>query len=182
MSTNQIWLIGFMATGKSRIVRPLATALDWQALDLDVLIAQRAGEDIPKIFRTGGEAAFRELEAQIISEISERPNIVVATGGGSVLAEANRAAMRRRGFVVALDARPETIAARIADSGKHVSDRPLLAGEDRLARIIEMKSERQPLYAQADFIIQTDDMTADQVTHQILTAFRERSAVAGGAA
>ncbi len=182
MNYEQIWIIGFMATGKSRTARPLAVALGWDCLDLDKLIEERAGEDIPKIFRTGGEAAFRELERQVVEEIADRTSTVIATGGGTVLAESNRAAMRKRGFVVALDARPDTIAARIADSGTHVSDRPLLQGEDRLARIVQMKSERQPLYAQADFIIQTDEMTPDQVTHQILTAFRERSAVAGGAA
>ncbi len=179
---TQIWLIGFMATGKSRIARPLAAALDWQCLDLDRLIEERAGEEIPKIFGSGGEAAFRELELQIVDEIADKPNIVVATGGGTVLAEANRSAMRKKGFIVALDARPETIAARIADSGMRLSDRPLLAGEDVMGRIIGLKSDRQPLYSQADFIIQTDDMTPDQVTHQILTAFRERSAVAGGTA
>jgi shikimate kinase len=180
MDYTQIWLIGFMATGKSRTARPLAVALDWQSLDMDTLIEERAGESIPKIFGKGGEAAFRELERQIVEEIAERDGIVVATGGGTVLAETNRAAMRKRGFVVCLDARTETLAARIADSGRHVSDRPLLSGENPVDRIIELKNERQPLYAQADFIIQTDDMSPDQVTHQILTAFRERSAVAGG--
>jgi shikimate kinase len=181
MNYTQIWLTGFMATGKSRVARPLAAALDWECVDLDRLIEERAGEEIPKIFRTGGEAAFRELEAQTVEEVAGKQNVVVATGGGSVLLESNRAAMRRKGFLVSLEARPETIAARIADSGTRVSDRPLL-GDDPKARIVELKAERQALYNQADFIIQTDDLTPDQVTHQILTAFRERSAVAGGTA
>jgi shikimate kinase len=182
MSYEQIWLIGFMATGKSRTARPLATALDWEAMDLDTLVEQEAGEKIPDIFRHGGEAAFRTIESRVVERLAGTPGIVVATGGGTVLAESNRTAMRRRGFVACLDARPETIAARIADSGRRVSDRPLLGGGDPTAKIIELKNERQPLYAQADFIIQTDDMSPDQVTHQILLAFRERSAVAGGTA
>lgn len=176
---TQIWLIGFMATGKSRTARPLAAALDWQWLDLDRIIEERAGESIAQIFRTGGEAAFRALEAQVVEETAGKSNIVVATGGGAVLLESNRMAMRKNGFIVALDARPETIAAR---SKTDVSDRPLLPDDDPFARIIELKAERQALYNQADFIIQTDDMTPDQVTHQILSAFRERSAVAGGTA
>ena len=81
-----------------------------------------------------------------------------------------------------LSARAETIASRIADSGDRVSDRPLLSGHEPHTRIMQLLSERQPLYAQADFIIQTDDLTPDQVTHQVLLAFRERMAVAGGTA
>jgi len=179
---DQIWLTGFMATGKSRVARPLAAALDWLALDLDTLIEEQAHDSVPGIFRTGGEAAFRILESQAVERVAAMANVVVATGGGAVIADANRAAMRRRGFVVCLDARPDTIAARIAESGAGISERPLLQGGDVLATITELKAARQHLYAQADFIIQTDDLTPDQVTHQVLLAFRERSAVARGTA
>jgi shikimate kinase len=108
-------------------------------------------------------------------------NVVVATGGGSVLSEVNREAMRARGFVVCLDARVQTIADRLLTSDAHVSERPLLAGPDPLASITKLKAEREALYRQADFIIQTDEMTPDQVTHQVLLAFREQTAVPGGA-
>lgn len=166
-----------MGTGKSRISRPLAAALDWTALDIDKLILARAGQTIQEIFASGGEAAFRAIESEIIEETSGLAHVVVATGGGSVLAEANRNAMSKRGFVVCLEARPETILSRITISGDgQVSDRPLLAGPDPLSRIVSLKAERQPLYALADFIIQTDDLTADQVTHQVLTAYRESAA------
>ncbi|HEY8173918.1 MAG TPA: shikimate kinase [Dehalococcoidia bacterium] len=180
---DQIWLVGFMGTGKSRLSRPLATALDWDVLDVDHMIELEAGDDIAGIFRSGGEAAFRVLESQAVERAAQRSNVVIATGGGTVLADANRAAMRERGFIVCLDARPETIAARLMHSESHISERPLLAGSDPLAKIIALKSERQSLYAQADFIIQTDDLTPDQVTHQVLTAYREQSTpVAGGSA
>jgi shikimate kinase len=183
MQYEQIWLIGFMGTGKSRTVRALAAALDWTPLDLDTLIEQEAGEGIPDIFTKGGEAAFRVLESQIVERIAGERRVVIATGGGTILSDTNRSLMKQQGFVACLDARPETIAARIADSGDRVSDRPLLAGHEPHVRIAELMAERAPLYAQtADFIIQTDDMTPDQVTHQILLAFRERAAVAGGAA
>lgn len=180
---DQIWLTGFMGTGKSRIARPLATALDWQALDIDTLIEQEAADSIAGIFKSGGEAAFRVLEAEAIERAATMHNVVVATGGGSVMAASNREHMRRLGFIVCLDARPETIAGRIMTSSAHVSERPLLEGGDPLERITALKTERQSLYAQADFIIQTDDLTPDQVTHQVLTAYREHTqAVAGGAA
>lgn len=182
MNYEQIWLTGFMATGKTRIVRPLAAALDWQAVDIDTLIEEQAGDTAASIFRSGGEGAFRAIESEVVERVAGMHNVVVAAGGGSVLAESNRAAMRRKGFVVCLDARTETIAARVQDSAVHISERPLLAGGNPLAKIIELKAAREPLYAQADFIIQTDDLTPDQVTHQVLLAFRERSAVAGGTA
>jgi shikimate kinase len=182
MNYGQIWLIGFSGTGKSRLVRALAAALDWDAVDLDKLIEQRAGDTIPAIFRQRSEAGFRALESQVLEEVAQRTSIVVATGGGAVLAENNREAMHRHGFVACLDARPETIFERLQKAGVEASERPLLQGGDPIAKIIEIKSARQPLYAQADFIIQTDDMTPDQVTHQILLAFRERTAVAGSTA
>ena len=115
---DQIWLTGFMGSGKSRLCRPLAAALGWEPLDIDALIEQRAGDTVPAIFERGGEAAFRVLESEVITGIAGRERIVVATGGGSILAEANRDAMRERGFVVCLEARPDTIAAA------HPPDRP----------------------------------------------------------
>ncbi len=174
---DQIWLTGFMATGKSRIMRPLAAALDWRALDVDTLIEEQAGEPVRAIFDRGGEAAFRAIEAQVIARIANDDHIVVATGGGTVLTEANREAMHRRGFVVCLDAQPGTILRRVQGSEAHVSDRPLLAAGDPLARIIELKAARDPLYREADFILATDELSPDQCTHQILTAFRERTEV-----
>jgi shikimate kinase len=121
------------------------------------------------------------METAVIERVAQMSGIVVATGGGSVLSEINREAMRRRGFIVCLDARIETINERILSSDAHVSDRPLLSGDDPLLKIRTLKAEREALYRQADFIIQTDDMTPDQVTHQILLAYREHEAVPGNA-
>ncbi len=180
---DQIWLIGFSGTGKSRLARPIAAALDWKPVDIDAMIEEQTGDTIPAIFRKGGEGAFRTVEAEIVERVAEMHNVVVATGGGAVLLESSREAMRRSGFIVALDARPETILYRIEESRGHISDRPLLEGDDPLSKIIDLKAARQPLYADADFILQTDDLTPDQCTHQVLLAFRERQgqAVAGGA-
>ena len=182
MNYEQVWLIGFSGTGKSRLVRALAAALDWDAVDLDKLIEERAADTIPAIFRGRGEAGFRALESELLEEVAQRSRVVIATGGGAVLAASNREAMRRRGFIACLDARPETILERLQKSGGDASERPLLQGGDALGRIVELKAARQALYRQADFIIQTDDMTPDQVTHQVLLAFRERTAVAGSTA
>jgi shikimate kinase len=90
--------------------------------------------------------------------------------------------MRKDSLVIALDARPETILARINDSGGHISERPLLAGAgDPLARIQELKAERDEIYRDADLFIETDELTPDAITHEILTAYRERTALAGTA-
>ena len=172
---KRIWLTGFMGTGKSRIARPLAAALDWEAVDVDALIEREAHDRIAHIFKAGGEGAFRALEGQTIERIAGMDHVVVATGGGAVLSATNREAMRRDGFIVCLDARAETIAGRILDSAEHVSERPLLSGADPLARIRELKAEREELYRQADLIVETDDLTPDQVTHTILVAYRERT-------
>ncbi len=177
MAYEQIWLTGFMGTGKTRIARPLAAALDWRALDIDDLIEEEAGERVRDIFAHGGEAAFRIIESRVIARVAEMEHVVVATGGGSILAPGNRLQMKQRGFIVCLDAQPETIAARLRDSGRHESERPLLAGDNPLARIVELKSARQALYEEADLVIATDTLTPDQVTHAILTAYRERTAV-----
>ena len=183
MRYEQIWLVGFSGTGKSRIARPLAAALNWAAVDLDKLIEETSGQTIQQIFKSGGEAAFRVMESTALEDVAKTADVVVATGGGSILAESNREAMRRRGFIVCLDARPDTILARLRSDGVSVEERPLLEGDAPLQKILEMKTERQPLYANADFILQTDELTPDQVTHQILVAYRERSAaVPGGAA
>ncbi len=181
MAIERIWLTGFMGTGKSRIARPLAAALDWTPLDIDTLIEREAGDSIAHIFKSGGEGAFRALETQTVDNVSRMAHVVIATGGGTVLSQANRDLMRRDGFVVCLEAQPETIVKRIAESGGHASERPLLAGGDPLTRIAELKHDREPLYQQADLIITTDDLTPDEITHRILLAYRERTALAGSA-
>lgn len=179
MTIERIWLTGFMGTGKSRIARPLAAVLDWTALDIDTMIEREAGDSIAHIFKTGGEGAFRALEAQVVETVSRMPQVVIATGGGTVLSPANRDLMRKDSLVIALDARPETIAERIMTSSAHISERPLLAGGDPLARITQLKLEREAVYRDADLFIETDDLTPDEITHKILMAYRERTTLAG---
>lgn len=181
MTIERIWLTGFMGTGKSRLARPLAAALDWTPLDIDTMIEREAGDSIAHIFKSGGEGAFRALEAQVVETVSRMPQVVVATGGGTILSAANRELMRKNSFIIALDARPETIAARIKASDAHISERPLLAGGDPFVRITELKKEREALYREADLFIETDELTPDEITHQILTAYKDRTALAGTA-
>src|SRR3990172_9792525 len=140
---RRLFLTGFSGTGKSAAAALVAKALGWRALDTDKLIAEAAGRSIPEIFERDGEARFRELERGAVRRASEQEQVVVATGGGAVLAEENRRAMADGGLVVCLEARPQTILERLNSEDTPVSERPLLAGPDPFARIVELKAQRQ---------------------------------------
>src|SRR4029079_10695617 len=89
MNNDQIWLTGFMATGKTRTARPVAAALDWTAVDIDTLIEEQTGDTPSAIFASGGEAAFRTVESEVVERVAGMSNVVVATGGGRVRSESN---------------------------------------------------------------------------------------------
>src|SRR5262245_29303677 len=102
-----IFLVGFMATGKTTVGRLLAARLGWQMIDLDDEIVRAAGMSVKEIFAARGEAAFREEEARAVREACARPRTVVATGGGAVCREENLAGMLAAGTVVALAVTPD---------------------------------------------------------------------------
>jgi shikimate kinase len=163
-------LIGFSATGKSAVARLLAQWSGWVAVDTDELIVARAGRTIPDIFERDGEATFRDLEATVLAEALAGERRVVATGGGAVLREGNRVLMKTRAQVVLLEARPETILARLQAVAPS-EPRPLLAGDDPLTKIKNLKATRQPIYeAVADLTVHTDDQTITQIAVAVLAA------------
>jgi shikimate kinase / 3-dehydroquinate synthase len=177
-----ISLIGFSGTGKSTVARLLASKLGWRLLDLDAAVEERTGRPIPEIFASDGEAAFRRLEEEMLrSALSTEsaPATVVAFGGGATLSEAVRRLIAERGLVFCLQATPETIEARLAGSAGPVSDRPLLAGSDRLAQIERLKASRSSLYALADFTIHVDALspeeTADEIVRLLHSKYAERT-------
>ncbi len=137
-----VFLIGMMGAGKTTVGRLLAHALHYQFIDADAELERRAGVRIATMFELEGEAGFREREAQLLAELTARPGIVLATGGGAVLRPANRAALRERGLVIFLD----VAAAEIARRTQHDANRPLLNAPDRRARIDSLLEERLPLY------------------------------------
>lgn len=164
--TDNIVLVGFMGTGKSTVARLLADRLGVERVDLDEEIEREAGCAIAEIFGTKGEAHFRDLESALLARLlaSERP-LVLATGGGAVLREANREAMLRSGFVAALTASPERIIGRVSGD----ASRPLLRGdvEDRVRRLM---AERKHVYDFAHIKIDTTDLTPEAVADRILAA------------
>ena len=171
-----IFLIGFSTTGKSGVARMVAEELGWGYIDTDEEIVKLAGKGIPELFAQEGEAHFRELERHVLGETAEGEGLVVATGGGIVLAPRNRELMARRGMVVCLEAQPQTIHQRLVRDtrgGTGPAIRPLLVGTDPLQRIEQLKAARQPFYDMADCIIHTDHMTLEEVSRETVKGWGE---------
>jgi shikimate kinase/3-dehydroquinate synthase len=172
---SRIVLTGFSGTGKSAVASIVARGLGWDVADTDEMVQRSAGKSILDIFRDDGEGAFRDLEREAIREACSRERVVVSAGGGAVLRVENRRAMADGGFVVCLEARPETILRRLTVGGRTL-DRPLLAREDPLSRVRELKASRQHLYALCDWSVQTDSLTPKEVAAEMLRAFKDIAA------
>ncbi len=173
---SRIVLTGFSGTGKSAVAALVAQRLGWDVVDTDALVEQAAGRPIADIFARDGEARFRELEAEAVRQACARPNAVVSVGGGATLRPDSRRLLADGGFIVCLEARPETVLQRLREG--EAEERPLLAGPGPLSRIRELKAARQPVYALADCTIHTDGLTAEDVAAEVVRAFEERSAAA----
>lgn len=165
--SGNLILIGMMATGKSAIGTLLAEELGYEMVDLDAEIVRHEGRCIPEIFAENGEVYFRTSESDRLREVLERDRVIVATGGGAVLAAANANLMKEKGIVVALSATAEEIIARVAGD----RNRPLLAGnaEENVRRILE---ERKDAYSFAHCTVDTTGLTEDEVCQRILTHYR----------
>lgn len=164
---DNIFLVGFSGTGKTNVGKALAQLLNYEYVDTDLQIEANTERSVQEIFAQDGEAAFREIEQNVLEKICEGNYQVVATGGGMVLAKSNRTQMTANGYVVMLEARPETIYVRLLLDTKPGAVRPLLQGENQFEKIAEMKSLRQPFYAEADWTIHTDFMTPEEVAGEI---------------
>ncbi|HYM68625.1 MAG TPA: shikimate kinase, partial [bacterium] len=154
---HNVVLIGFMGTGKTLVGRALASRLGRPFVDTDVLIEERAGRPIRRIFAEDGEAAFRRLESEVVAAVGEREGTVIATGGGVVLSPGNMAHLRRNGMIVGLRAEPSAILARVGGG----ADRPLL-GADPEASVRRLLAERGLLYHDADLVLDTSAVSAEE--------------------
>ncbi len=164
---SRIFLVGPMGAGKTTIGRRLAKSLRRKFIDSDQEIERRTGASIALIFDVEGEAGFREREKRIIDELSGLDDVVLATGGGAVLAEENRTALSERGFVVYLHADID----QLVDRTRRDANRPLLNTEDPAARLRGLMEQRDPLYREvADLIIDTGTLNMQNVLKQIKAA------------
>jgi shikimate kinase len=167
---ENIALIGFMGTGKTSVGHALASLLHFQMVDTDELIERRAGQRISEIFRTAGEARFRELEGQVVAELAERRHTVIATGGGLAAHGDNVTHLKQHALVVCLWASPQRIWSRVC----HQSHRPLLHDPDPFAKIQRLLAEREPFYRQADVLVNTELRSVREVALQVAHHFRGR--------
>lgn len=169
--SGSVFLIGPMGAGKSTIGRHLAELLDKEFLDSDHEIERRTGASIPLIFEIEGEAGFRRREAAVIDDLTAHANVVLATGGGAVLSETNRAILRRRGTVVYLEAPLDTLLARTHRD----KNRPLLQDVDRRSKLEEILRVREPLYREtAHLVVATDHRAPAVIAQEIVAKLRER--------
>ncbi|MBT9163626.1 MAG: Shikimate kinase [Chloroflexi bacterium] len=183
---SNIFLIGFSYSGKSQVGRAVAERLGWDFTDTDDEIVAQAKKPIPEIFAEDGEEYFRELERQALVNVCPGKEMVVATGGGIILAAENRELMKKSGVVVCLEAAPETIYSRLLiddKKGESKVVRPLLFGPDPERRIARLKEFRQPYYAVADWTVHTDCLTLEEVAAEVIRGWnyirRQESRVEG---
>ncbi len=153
-----------MGAGKSTIGRLLSAELKVEFFDSDKVIEERCGANIPWIFDMEGESGFREREEQAIDELTQMSSIVLATGGGVVMREANRRHLSARGTVVYLCTSVEQQLARTAKD----KNRPLLQAENPERILRDLFSARDPLYREiADIIIETDQRNPRWVVQEL---------------
>ena len=164
LAGRSLYLVGMMGSGKTSTGRPLAERLGYGFVDADAVIEQAAGCSIPDIFDRDGEAGFRSLESQVLSAISQRHSLVVATGGG-VVTQPENWGMLHSGIVIWLDVVPDQLLQRLnADS----TVRPLLQTAYPEAALNALLNERRPLYAEADLTVVINDETPEAVADGIL--------------
>mgnify|MGYP000914001796 CR=1 FL=1 len=160
-----ITLVGMPGCGKSTVGRHLARHLGLPLVDSDHEIERRIGMPIRAWFETHGEASFRDIEQQVIDQLSSGGEIVLATGGGAVLRRANRDALHQRTQVFYLRSTPEELARRL----RHDTQRPLLQVANPLRRLRELFRERDPLYRQtAHYVIETGRPSVPALVNLVL--------------
>jgi len=165
MAADRIFLVGLMGAGKTTIGKQLAKTLNKQFVDSDREIENHTGASIPLIFELEGEEGFRKREREMIDQLTQRHDTVLATGGGAVLNEDNRRWLGERGVVVYLHATVEQLLERT----RMDRNRPLLQTEDPEARLRELMEIRDPLYREvADIIVDTGSTSVRQVVQELI--------------
>lgn len=164
-------LIGYRGCGKSAVGRALSAKLGWPHIDTDQEIERNAGRTIAAIFADEGEAAFRALESAAVAAVATGCGQVISVGGGAVLREENRAALRGAGTVVWLTAPVDLLLARMQTDPQTAQTRPALTTKSAAEEIRHLLGLREPLYASlADHIVATEQQSIPQVVAAILAA------------
>ncbi len=160
-----IVLTGFMGTGKTTVGRLLAERLGRPFVDMDAEIERRTGRSIPEIFAQEGEAAFRQQEAALAAELGQQSGLVIATGGGTLLAAQNRRALGANGIIVELYASPDALVERLR---AETAQRPMLAGSDPVKRLHDLYERRRATYDVLPHRVDTTHRAPNQVVDALL--------------
>lgn len=161
-----IVLIGYRGTGKSTVGKVLARRLDRDLLSTDTEVVKRANLSIPEIVQQHGWDYFRDMESTVCRDLSKRNEVIIDTGGGAILRPENVAALKRNGRLYWLTASVNSISARI---GRDTQRPSLTGGKSFLEEIQDVLAQRTPAYqAAADYTIQTEGLTVNQVADSIL--------------
>lgn len=161
---KNIVITGFMGTGKSVTAKELARKLKMEFIDMDQIIEEVQGVSISDIFARYGEKYFREQENKLVKELSQKENMVIATGGGTLLSSVNARMLGQAGEIVCLYADSQAIYNRV----KRKNDRPLLKGEDILSEIEHLLKERKKIYANIKWKIDTTNLSVQEVVDKII--------------
>ncbi len=164
---KNIALVGFMGSGKSTIAKLLAKQTGRKLVSIDDLIVQRESMDITDIFSIKGEKFFRDVEENVVCEVSQGQDLIIDCGGGVVLREQNVNNLHFKSIIIYLKTSPDVIYSRI----KNQSHRPLVNVKDPKAKIGELLSARESFYEKADVIIDTAQKTPEMVAEEIIKMF-----------
>lgn len=169
---SNIYIVGFMGVGKSTIGRRVARSLDMKFIDSDKAVEEKAGKSVREMFEQDGEELFRSLEREFFESGHPSSGCVVACGGGVLVSEGMLDILSKRGMIIGLFAKPESILART----QHRSTRPLLNVEDKEAKIRELLEQREKTYLKADTLIMTDGRKMSEVAFHIVRAYKQKAA------
>jgi len=164
-----LFLIGYRGSGKTTVAAALAERLGWPWIDADQELELRAAKSIKEIFATGGEQAFRELEARVVADLSKLDRHVIALGGGAVLREDNRRTVNGRGKLIWLDASPELLYKRISGDPTTAARRPNLTSQGGIEEIRSLLAQRKPVYSSvADHTVQVEGKSPSEIADMII--------------
>ena len=183
MNVKRIYITGFMTSGKSTVGPILANVLGFEFIDLDKEIESEENLSIVEIFEKKGEDYFRELETRKLTEFSQRDNLIISLGGGTITNERNFGIIRKSGKIIYLKVAPNVLYRRL----KNKIDRPLIrdmvlngnSEKDFVEKIEELLQKRSKFYEQADLIVESDmqplGVTIDRIAKKISVLFDEKN-------
>ncbi len=167
---KNIVLVGLSGSGKTTIGKILNNYTNYTLIDTDAIIEEKESRTINNIFATDGEEYFRDIETQIAEEVSIEGNQIISTGGGIVLRKENLDNLKRNGIIFYLKTTVEVLLKRLEGD----NSRPLLKTKDVKKKLENMFRERNSLYEEAEVIIETDKMSAEETAKEILRIYNEK--------